>query len=795
MLIPALRRQMKTPLFALAVMLLVAAVVAINATAFGAIHALRWKALPYADADRLVELQANLQKIGFTFGLSERFRRQLADDRAHFDGAFGFTPTQPSTDEADRPWRIARVTTDFEHVLGVVPAAGRGFVAADANGDAADAVLLSDAIWRSRFGADPAAIGRRLRLGDRSYFVIGVMPRGFAFPDRRTDAWLPLVLSADERARNAQTRIGDLSVVARLASGATVAQACDKLGALFAADERVKPTRKDGSLVPEVRLWRERFAASNWQALALLQLAALILLAVVVATLINLALDHLLGRSRELQIRCALGAGGSVIARSVIADLAPPLVVGLALGLAATPLGLRLLERRGLLPDYLPQGAGFDFATLAAGIAIGALVLASALVAAFASRETLRLSNRTGASGLGRLRGAMLVGQIMLTTVLIGSAGLLLRSAVNLVTSDRGFDETGVLATSIDAFGEAGSGKEPEGVDLRRLAMNAEALRADITGLPDVTHAAIADVTPFSGSDRVSGIRVPGLADVQQAHDRAVGPDYFAALGIGLLAGRDFVPSDAGDTAPVIVDERYVQRYLHGVDPTTATVGIPDDEGKTFHPARILGVVRSTKNRSLDETDRLPTIYTVSTQPGPYFWLVTRADVAPEVLAPMMRERVLARFPHAHIEVNRPLAELVAQTFADRRNLLEAVGGFASMTLLLAGIGLATVLGFAIRRRTGEIGVRMALGATPARIRRLVLHQGGYLIAAGIALGLVAGLPLARLFAGRLVGVTPADPATWCTVALLVAVVALFACWLPARRASATDPTEALRHE
>jgi hypothetical protein len=172
-----LNRQARAPLFALMVMLLVATVVAVNATAFGAIHALRWKALPYANGDRLVELQANLQKPGFKFGLAERFRRQIADDRTYFDGAFGFPYSQPLMDDAGRSWKIARVTSSFSRVLGVTPALGRGFIADDASDDAATALVLSDAVWRSRFGADPSVIGRRLRVANQSYAVIGVMPR------------------------------------------------------------------------------------------------------------------------------------------------------------------------------------------------------------------------------------------------------------------------------------------------------------------------------------------------------------------------------------------------------------------------------------------------------------------------------------------------------------------------------------------------------------------------------------------------------------------------------------------
>lgn len=793
----SLRRPFHSPLFALTVFVLVAAVVAVNAVTFGAIYALKWKALPYANGERLVEMQANLQKAGFKIGLAERFREQIVADREHFDGAFGFpsAPSQPGVDDAGRTWRITRVTTDFERVLGVVPALGRGFVADDMRGDSAMVVMLSDAAWRSRFGADPAVIGHSLRIADQPYTVIGVMPPSFAFPDQRTDAWLPLVLSPAEREQVAQSLIGELSVVARLAPDTTLAQARERLSALFAADERTAEPRKNAGLVGAVQPWRERFAASHWRALALLQLAALILLAVVVANLVNLVLDRLLGRAREIGIRRALGAGDSVIARSVIADLAPPLLAGLAIGLAATPFGLRLLEVRGLLPAELPQGSGFGLAPFGAGLAVALLILAGALITTRVLRSSLRLSNRTDASGLGRTRTAMLVGQIMLTTALIGSVGLLLRSAVNLMTSERGFDDRSVLVTSVDAFDIAGKGKVPsEGGEYQQFANDVDALRADIASLPGVRRVAIADIPPFSGGDRTSKIHVPGLADDQQARDRSAGVGYFEALGIGLVAGRTFDPTDGNGTHSVIVDERYVQRYLHDADPLIATVGVPDDQGN-FQPARIIGVVHPVKSQRLDEAEGLPMLYRYYAKPYPQFWLLTRADLDPDALAATVRQRVLTYFPDARIGINQGLRGQVAQTLLERRSLIEAIGVFALATLLLAGLGLAAVLRFAIRRRTSELGVRMALGATPARVRNLVMQQGGVLIAMGSVLGLVAGLPLARLLADRLYGVTYTDAQTWLATVAIVAVVALFACWLPARRAAATDPMVALRHE
>ncbi|MFC4820250.1 ABC transporter permease [Dokdonella ginsengisoli] len=789
-----LRRHARAPAFTLIVLLLVGIAVAINATTFGALHAVRWKSLPFADGDRLVELKVEMAKAGFGFALADRFRDALLADGAPFAGALGFAQQGVSRYLADdgTPWQVSRVTPDFAQVLGVAPALGRAFVADDAK-DRAAVVLLSDAAWRSRFGADPDVVGRSVRFGGASYTVAGVMPRGFAFPDRRADAWIPLVWSAQERDSNAQSYLGELAVVARLAPGASVAQASEKLGALLARDEKLAPKFAEDDPQPRVTLLRERYAGTA-RTLELMQLAALILLAAVVASTVNLMFDRVLARARGQAIRRALGASEAAIAADAAVDLALPLFGGLVAGLCLAPFGLRLLQELSLLPASLPQGGDFDFAAVVAGAAAALVVLAASL-ATVPSRRSLHRSAQRHAGGLGRARKAMLVAQVMLATAMTGSVALLARSAVNVLGVDRGFDSRGVLMTSIDAFDAAGArqrGAVPTAAG-DGFALEVEALRADVAGLPGVRHAAVATMPPFSGMDSSGTFGLPALAEKQQAREREIGRGYFAAMGIGFVAGEDFRAD--GEAATAVVDERFVARYFGAADPLGARIDLSDDRGD-LHPARIVGVVRSVKSGSLEESQTLPTLYRPMQAHSPYFWLITRAGEAdPSATAAAVRERVLARFPHARLRVHAALDTLVDDTLADRRHLLAAIGGFAAAALALAAIGLAAVLAFAVRRRTAELGVRLALGATPARVRNLVLRQGGALTAAGLALGAGLGLVLSRLLADRLFGIGYADPASWTAALAVVAAVALATCWLPARRAAATDPIQALRHE
>ncbi len=800
-LLQGFRRHTRSPGFALTMFVLVAAVTAINATVFGAIDTLRWRSLPYAADDSLVRLQLKLTRIDNESGLSELYREELARDTRTFRGVAGFVDTNRThSDSEGRPWRITLVTPDLDAVLGVAPALGRGIANADTH-DGTDRVLvISDDLWRHRFHADPGIVGRTVRFGERTDTIIGVMPRGFAFPDTQTDAWRPFV---PPTRRSAVDGIGELDVIARLEDGVTPVQARVSLERVFDGGKALGPMASmfiDGmGAQPHAEPWRNHFFARHVQPLAMLQLAALILLLVVGANLVNLQLDRLLGRRREFDIRRALGADERAIAAQAVRDIALPVGVGVVVGLALAVPGMHLLALRRLMPESMPAQIGFSPAMLGCGAFIATVTLATALFAVRLSRGRATLAARGSAAGLGRLRPALLVAQVVLTTALLGSAILLMRSAVNVLDVDRGFDAEGVLMVGIDLGTPA---RRQPGYDPRddgELKATIDNLRARTAALPGAQHVATADISPFSGGEAFVVSHVPGQDEPQQLRSRTVSSGYFATLGIPLLRGRLFDGGDARDGAgtAVVVDELYVRRYLQGRDPLTASIGIdrraPDSEDYLESP--IVGVVRSVKTVSLEEHDDMPTVYRASGIPSPAFILLVRSKGDPASLVEPMRRLVQEQIPDALIAFNQPLEQRVEASFAARRGLLETISVFATMTLALAAIGLAAVLGFAIRRRSGELGVRMALGATPARVRNLVLRQGGALVACGIVLGLGAGLGLARLLADRLFGVSFADPASWIASALLVGTVALFACWLPARRAAATDPLIALRDE
>lgn len=789
----AVRRSLRRPGFALTVLVLVAAAVAVNATIFGALHALTWKALPYHQADRLVEMRSDMRAFNVQLGLNQWLYRQIRADDGQFAGAVGHRVVAPhaSIDEAGQPWRIQRVTADFTRVLGVMPVLGRDFGDDDSTVANDLSLLLTDRAWRSRFGGDTGVLGQRLRIGADEHTIIGVLPPGFAFPDGEVEAFRPFVLATDN---GEDGGVGSMNVVARLAEGANVDGARAWLDAAILHDDALAISRERTGLVGDVRLLRDGFAAEHWQSLLLLQVAALLLLAVVAANLANLVLDRLIARRREFAICRALGARDGDVLRSVLADLVPAVAAGMAVGLHLVPTGIAFLRSRELLPEHPVVTTGNDPVTGLAVVATVGLAIATAVLVALLAlardRGGIGLRERSATAGLGRARAVMLAAQIALTTALVGGAGLLLRSAINLINEDRGFDATGVVLTGVELRGAAT--QMPTEAERERMIAQVEPLRAAVAALPGVERVAVASMPPFGGWDFLGSIPSPEGEPISVRFN-AVGPGYFAALGIPLLAGRDFRSDDTEAAGVMIVDETYRQRYLADVDPLTATVPRMADGGQ--RDVAIIGVAKAVKQKRLDEANDVPVLYSLSTGSVPNFFLVTRTTLAPAAMVDTVRALIREQLPDAYVPVNVPLGEAVARTLISRRALLEAIALFAGLTLLLATLGLYAVLNVSVRRRTSELGVRIALGADSARILRLVMAQGGALTVVGIAIGLTLGVMSAHLVADRLYRLTPGDPLTWSATTVAIALAALLACWLPARRATRLPPTVALRSE
>ncbi|MBK9656435.1 MAG: ABC transporter permease [Rhodanobacteraceae bacterium] len=781
-----LRRLLDAPGFALGVLLTVALVVTVNASAFAGWWALLYKPLAFAQAERWAELRIDLRDIDFQVGLSPSLFEAVRGATRTFDAAVGAPEIgQPALDEQARPWRVQRITPDFTSLLGVLPARGSDF-AADTPLD--HGLLLSDRVWRERFGADANIVGRLLRIGNTQYQIQGVMPPGFAWPDADVQAWTPWLASSSEREQDAQGGFGQFHVAARLAPGVNLVQAQQTLSELLKGSSNRFLASETERVRAQVRPWRDRFTAGHLSALLLLQAAAGLLLLVAAANLTGLTLDRLWSNRHGYTIRAALGARAGDLWRLILADLLLPTALGTGLGLALTPLAIDVLATRGLLPAALPMAVGGDLPTLAMGIAAALLVIS---IAGLAAQLALRriaaagsLNERAPMHGLGRVQALALVTQVALTTALAGASGLLLRSALNLAGEERGFDPNGVVLTQLEL--------PPDTPGQATLGSTMKRLQSSIAAIPGVERVAIANMPPFGGAEFLMTRDVAGSAEPVQARAPMVGAGYFQALRMPIIAGRDFSASEMANGGAVIVDQNFQRRWLGAGAPDGSLRIIDPDGEEPPQEVRIVGVVPAVKQKALDEALGQPLVYRPLASAGNSDFLITRTSLDASALSVQIRRVLASQAAEAKLMVNVPLADAVARTLSSRRALLESVTLFGVATLLLAALGLYAVLNAAVSRRRAEFGVRMALGGAPSRVLQLVLRQGASLIAIGVALGLLSGLALSTLLAGRLHRLEATDAATWMLTALTVAVVGLLACGLPAHRATRVPPRIAL---
>lgn len=781
---------MRAPLgFALPFLLLLALATALNSASLGALHALRWKPLPYDRPEALVELRFDLRDAGLQVGLSHLLHARLRADTAVFDGLVGSIPARPLHDAAGRPWALQRISADFTEVLGVPPARGRGL--ADLGPDtAASALLLSAAAARRHYGSAEAALGQRLRLLDTEYTVVGVMPRGFSYPDAGVDGWRVYVPSAEEQAQDAMGGFGLYTVMGRLAEGQSSATAQASLARHLAQAPEFARLRNSGAAVlPEARAWAQRYHAGHHEGLLLLQAAAGLLLLGVAANLGLLLLMRTLARRREYALRRTLGAAFADLLRAMLAELRWPVALGLALGLALAPLCAHALAALGLLPAALPDADGQPWvgpllALAAVGVALGLALLAT--VPALRALEHPDPQQYARSARRSRLRSALLVLQIGLAVVLSGGAGLLLTSAIRLEAQDPGFDPTARVVTRIDLDDLGGAAP----------AAALQRIDAALAALPGVRAAAYTDALPFGDSYFQSRIALP--AGETKARWHGVGTGYFAAMGMRLLRGRDFAASggtatDAGQPqawGEVVIDTRLAQRVFGTADPIGRRLRV-DGDGQ-WQERVVVGVVAPIKFRSLAEDATEAAIYEPLASPGSVHYRVHHVAGDPLAMAERIRQALLRAEPRVRIGLHGPLQSVIAGTLEARRALLQLGIGISLCVLLLTAFGLYAALQLSVLERRSEFGVRLALGAAPGRVLRLVLAHCAALLAAGVALGLPLGVIAAHGLSTQLYDVRATDPGVWSAALGCVALVALLASLPPAWRAARIAPRSAL---
>jgi predicted permease len=718
---------------------------------------------------------------------------------------FGYKPLYGATLRARRAAFVAEgvmVSDNFFAALGVRPRLGRLLTAADDQGDAAAPAVISYAVWEQQFDLDPGVLGEAVTVNGRSFAVVGVLPRGFAGlrPDAPTALYVPM--SAQPALEPGWSRTADnlwwVQVMARLAPRTTDER--------FRAAAAVSFARNAGSIMrdPTILVRDGRAgpsAARNGYREPLLVLLGVVGIVILVAcaNIAGLSLARGAAREHEYAIRGAIGAGRWRLARQSLIESLTLALLGAGCGVVLAVWGKTAIAR---LLAGSPDGLRFDTAldTTVLGFtfltALITALLAGSLPALRAGRvdPTRGLQSR-GTRGAPRLRmgRSLVVVQVALSLLLLSVAGLYGRSLFNLLRIDPGFETDHLLVFQLDAA-KAGYGGD-------RTSAFDEQVRSAVAALPGVRAAALSQWAMLSGTMSGGGFfTLPGHAyptsgpAKPQAHRLTVSEDFFATMGVPMLRGRAFRTSDdASGPKVVVVNRAFADRYLAGEDPIGQVVRTGDASDRTdWQIVGVSGDVRYTGLRA----DLPPTVYFSFRQdPVPSTYFVVRTAAAPLALVPAVRNAVAAvdpNVPIAHVSTQRQLRD--ADITQDR---LFAVlcGALAGLALFLSCVGLYGLMAFNVARRTGEIGIRMAIGALPRDIARPILHEALVLGGVGVVIGVPAALVLSRVIRAQLYGVRPTDPIAYAAGVLLLVGVAAGAAWIPARRAASVDPMEALRRE
>ena len=795
----AARMLRKYPGFTLVAVFTLALGIGANTAIFSVVEALLLRPLPYAEPGRLVML-SETGRDGLRANVSYP---NFADWRERAQSFEGMASERRQTfnltgvDRA-RQLRGRTVSWNFFHLLGVVPHLGRLFVAEEDRFGAARTALLGHDLWREQFGGDEGVIGRELLLDGEHYEVIGVLPPGFEY-FRKDDIYVPIGLFL--KPQSGMTDRGSsfgLSAVARLKPGVTPAQAdlemaglAERLAAEYPSTNLGRGARADALQ----EMMTEGVRRSLW---LLLGAVACILL-IACANVANLLLAHTADRHKEIALRLALGAGRWRIVRQLLSESLLLSIVGGALGIL---LGRWLLD--GLLalaPENLPQlgRVEMDGSVLLVmlGVALSTSLLCGLLPAWQASGTDLQAALKAGGNGLsaggrGLTHKSLLVAEVALALVLLVGAGLLLRSMIGVLRVEPGFLPENLLTMRVSL-------PAPSYPLSRRQAFYEDCV-ARIESLPGVRRAALTISLPVEGSywdaaffaaDRP----VPPRNELPQAALVPVSENYFEAMGMRVLRGRGLTPADT-DRSPrvAVVNESLARRIWPGEDPVGKHLrhGWPEYES----PWReVVGVVADVKLNGLEHDTPMQAYLPIRQEPWSSFGIAVRCDGDPLATAAAVEQEVRSLDKDLPVFSIRSMDQLLGQSWSQRRLTLTLLMSLAGLALLLAAVGIYGVMSYAVKRRAREIGVRMALGAQTAAVMKMVLWQGLKIALLGILLGLTAASFMTRWLESLLFGVRPADPLTYAAIAAGLALVAILASYLPARRATKVDPLVAMRHE
>jgi putative ABC transport system permease protein len=800
------RMLLKKPGFTLIAVITLALGFGANALIFSVVYTMLIQPLPYPNAERMaVVSRVNRQDVEFGVSYPDftAWKEQNATfERMAASASDGINVSQTTGDNVERVTG-SRVSTEFFQLLGGRAQLGRVFLVEEFRPGTGKVVVLSNKLWQERFGADAGVIGRTIKLDDKNYTIVGVMPPSFLYPFRSV-LWMPLE-SEEEPGLLQDATENRYQIIGALKTGVSLETAAKEIGALARATSKQKLAGQSELTVKVVRLRDTIRNLTRYRtAIFALQFAVFFVLSIASVNLANLLLARNATRRQEFTIRLALGASRARLARQLLVESLLLSLVGCLLGLLLAAWGLKALQSIDDLRR--PPGVG-EFEINAPVLLITMLVsLLTSLAfgigpAIMASRQDLNDSLKTRGAGADprqrRLSGILVAGEVALAVALLTGSGLMIRTILNLTNEDPGFDPKHAVAATLSIPPSNSKNSKDGSRDGRSdheipASYFDEAIRR-IRALPGVESVGGIAYPPMVGYNPGVSFTIIGRAAERElrADIQPITPDYFQAIGIPLLRGRQFTGAEMKKQPEVaIVNNAFVKKFWPNEDPLGKYILLQDDK-LPREPLVVAGIVGDVKQFGL-ATEPRPEIYLPMRRDS--MTLIVRASGNPAQLAPIMRETIQRLDNRTAISL-RTLEEMVDRTASSRRAFALLMGVMGAVALLLAAMGIYGVISYLVALRRREMGIRLALGAQRHDLLKLVLGQGMRLTMIGVVAGLTLALALTRFLSNMLYGVSTADPITFASIALFFAGVALLASFLPARRAMKVDPITALRAE
>jgi putative ABC transport system permease protein len=796
------RMLLKQPAFTLVAVITLALGIGANTAIFSLVNSILLRPLPFRDPDRVVRLIQASPKLGLdTWGVSQANFAAYRDQNKSFETVALLNSTGVNLTGVGEPERlpITNVTSDFFKVFGVSPLIGRTFVEGEDVAGKNTVCVLSYAFWQRRFGGDTNVVGKIINLNNTPTQIVGVMPADFKYPRLEIDLWMPMAL--DTNRRNPYF----FTIVGRLKPGVHIAQAqADTTGIIqnFGwqhpnSSEVVGLAEGNGPRTIVTPIKEVLLGKTQKPLLVLLAAVAFVLL-IACANVANLLLARATTRTREIAVRVSLGATPRRIARQLLTESVLLSIVGAIVGVGLATLGVRMLDKLPItgivrIEEVSVSGRVLAF-TAALSVLTGLLFGLMPALRAYAMGITAGM--RDGAYGTvshRRLNSALVAVQFALSVILLIGAGLLLKSFQRLGSVELGFNPENTL-TMVATLPRT-QYDSPE-----KALLFYEGAIERLRNSPGIKSVGLSNNMPFVDGGSVDGFIVEGqepaegspVSQTEQAEMVSVTPGTFHTLGIPLLQGRDFQTTDKADTPLVaIIDEPLARRYWPAGDAIGRRIQTTGDR----QWMTIVGIAGGIKHRNLVD-EKAPHIYSPMAQnTDPRASFVVRTDGPPSTAIPTFRAAIKQVDPNMPLYLVRSMDEIIGQTLGTQRLTNILLTAFAIIALLLAAVGIYSTMSVYVGSRIKEFGIRLALGAEPSALRRVVLRQGMLLTAIGVVVGVVGALALTRTIQSLLFEVSTTDPFVFTAIPLLLVIVSLLACYTPARRATKVDPLVALRNE